>query len=142
MLARMNRHYVPAYWDDFFNDRFFNQLNTVTGSSNTPAVNVSEDEKGFTVEVAAPGIDRNDFTLEVDNDILTISTKQKESAEEKSPNYLRREFNYQMFRRSFRLPETVDQDQIRATHESGILKVTLPKKEEEVQLSPRQITVE
>jgi HSP20 family protein len=138
----MNRHYVPAYWDDFFNDRFFNQLSNVTGNSNTPAVNVSEDDKEYTVEVAAPGIDRNDFNLEVDNDILTISKKQKESKEEKSPNYLRREFSYQMFSRSFKLPETIDQDQIRATHESGILKVTLPKKEEEVQLSPRQITVE
>ena len=142
MLARLNRNYVPAYWDDFFNDRFFNQLNPATGNSSTPAVNVSEDEKGYTIEVAAPGLSRKDFSLEVDDDILTISTEQKESKEEKKQNYLRREFNYHTFKRSFRLPETVDQEQIRATHESGILTLTLPKKEEAVQNAPRQIAVE
>ena len=142
MLARLNRNYVPAYWDDFFNDRFFNQLNPATGNSSTPAVNVSEDEKGYTIEVAAPGLSRKDFSLEVDDDILTISTEQKESKEEKKQNYLRREFNYHTFKRSFRLPETVDQEQIRATHESGILTLSLPKKEEAVQNAPRQIAVE
>lgn len=142
MLARLNRNYVPAYWDDFFNDRFFNQLNSEESTSNTPAVNVSEEEKGYTIEVAAPGLDRKDFSLEVDDDILTISTEQKESKEEKKQNYLRREFNYHTFKRSFRLPETVDQEQIKATHESGILTLSLPKKKEVVQNSPRQIAVE
>jgi len=142
MLARFNRNYVPAYWDDFFNDGFFNQLNSSTSNSNTPAVNVSEDESGYTIEVAAPGLSRKEFNLEVDDDILTISTEQKESKEEKKQNYLRREFNYHSFKRSFRLPETVDQEQIRATHESGILTLSLPRKEEAVQNSPRQIAVE
>jgi len=142
MLARLNRNYVPAYWDDFFNDRFFNQLNPATGNGSNPAVNVSEDEKGYTIEVAAPGLSRKDFSLEVDDDILTISTEQKESKEEKKQNYLRREFNYHTFKRSFRLPDTVDQEQIRATHESGILTLSLPKKEEAVQNAPRQIAVE
>lgn len=142
MLARLNRDYVPAYWDDFFNDGFFNQLSSATSNSNTPAVNVSEDEKGYTIEVAAPGLTRKDFNLEVDDDILTISTGQKESKEEKKENYLRREFNYHTFKRSFRLPETVDQEQIRATHESGILTLSLPKKKEAVQEAPRQIEVE
>jgi len=142
MLARFNRNYVPAYWDDFFNDGFFNQLNSSTSNSNTPAVNVSEDESGYTIEVAAPGLSRKEFNLEVDDDILTISTEQKESKEEKKQNYLRREFNYHSFKRSFRLPETVDQEQIRATHKSGILTLSLPRKEEAVQNSPRQIAVE
>jgi len=142
MIARFNRNYVPAYWDDFFNDRFFNQLDSATSNSYTPAVNVSEDEKGYTIEVAAPGLNRKDFNLEVDDDILTISTEQKESKEEKEQNYLRREFNYQSFKRSFRLPETVDQEQIRATHDAGILTLSLPKKEVAVQNSPRQIAVE
>jgi len=142
MLARFNRNYVPAYLDDFFNDRFFNQLDSSTCNINTPAVNVSEDEKGYTIEVAAPGLNRKDFNLEVDDDILTISTEQKESKEEKKENYLRREFNYHTFKRSFRLPETVDQEQIRATHESGILTLSLPRKEAAVENSPRQIAVE
>jgi HSP20 family protein len=141
MLARVNRNYVPAYWDDFFNDRFFNQLKSTTCSGNTPAVNISEDEKGFTIEVAAPGIARKDFNIEIENELLTISTEQKENREEKKQNFLRREFNYHTFKRSFQLPETIDQDRIVATHEAGVLTLSLPKKEEEVQKAPRQIKV-
>ena len=142
MLARINRHYAPAYWDDFFNDRFFNQLSHMNGKENTPAVNVSEDEKEYSIEVAAPGLSRKDFNLEIENDVLTISSGYKESKEENKTNFLHREFNYQSFKRSFQLPDTVDQEQIRATHEEGILKLTLPKKEELVQKAYRQIEIQ
>jgi len=141
MLARINRSYVPAYWDDFFNDRFFNQLNSKNGNLNSPAVNISEDDKGYTIEVAAPGIARKDFNIEIENDVLTISTEHKESKEEKKQNFLRREFNYRSFKRSFELPETVDQGEIKASHEAGILTLSLPKKEEVLQKAPRQIEV-
>ena len=141
MLARINRNYAPAYWDDFFNDRFFNQLNKSSCNGSNPAVNVYEDDNGYTIEVAAPGIARKDFNLEIENDVLTISTEQKENKEEAKQNFLRREFNYQTFKRSFQLPETVDQEQIKATHEAGILTLNLPKKEAEVQNAPRQIEV-
>lgn len=141
MIAKFNRNYVPAYWDDFFNDSFFNQVKSTSCNGTTPAVNVSENEKEYTIEVAAPGIERKDFNLEVDNDVLTISTEQKASKEEQKQTFLRREFNFQTFNRSFQLPETIDQEQIKASHEAGILTLTLPKKEEEVQKIPRQIEV-
>jgi HSP20 family protein len=141
MLARINRSYVPAYWDDFFNDRFFNQLNSKNSNGNSAAVNIYEDEKGYTIEVAAPGISRKDFNLELENDVLTISTEGKESKDEKKHNFLRREFNFRSFKRSFELPETIDQDKIKATHDAGILTLSLPKKEEVVQKTPRQIEV-
>ena len=141
MLARINRSYVPAYWDDFFNDRFFNQLNSRNSHVNSPAVNISEDDKGYTIEVAAPGIPRKEFNIEVENDVLTISTEQKENKEENKQNFIRREFNYRSFKRSFELPETVDQSEIQASHDSGVLKLMLPKKEEVVQKAPRQIEV-
>ena len=141
MIARINKNYVPAYWDDFFNDNFFNQLKSTGSDVNTPAVNVSENDKGFTIEVAAPGIARKDFKLEVENDILTISTEHEESKDEQNQNFLRREFNFRSFKRNFQLPESVDQEQIKATHESGILSLTLPKKKEEIQKAPRQIEV-
>jgi len=141
MLARINRSYVPAYWDDFFNDSFFNKLNSTSSNGSSPAVNVSEDDKGYTIEVAAPGIAGKAFNLEIENDVLTISTEQKESKDEQKQNFLRREFNYQTFKRSFQLPETIDQEQIKATHDAGILTLILPKKEEEVQKAPRQIEV-
>ena len=141
MLARINRNYVPAYWDDFFNDKFFNQVNSTNCKGSHPAVNVSEEDKVYTIEVAAPGIARKDFNLEIENDVLTISSEKKENQEENKQNFLRREFNYETFKRSFQLPETIDQDQIKATHEAGILTLTLPKKEAEVQNAPRQIEV-
>jgi len=141
MLARINKSYVPAYWDDFFNDNFFNQLNSTSCNGNHPAVNVSENDKEYSIEVAAPGIDRKAFNLEIENDVLTISTEKKENKEEQKKNFLRREFNYQSFKRSFQLPETIDQEQIKATHDAGILTLTLPKKEEVVQNAPRQIEV-
>lgn len=141
MLARINRSYVPAYWDDFFNDKFFNQLNGKNSNGNSVAVNVYEEDKSYTIEVAAPGVSRKDFKLEIENDVLTISTEQKESKEDKNRNFLRREFNYRSFKRSFELPESVDQEKIQATHEAGILTLSLPKKEEVLQKAPRQIEV-
>ena len=121
--------------------RFFNHLNERSYKGNSPAVNISEDEKGYTIEVAAPGIDRKLFNLKLENDVLTISTEKIENKDENSKNFLRREFNYQTFERTFKLPETIDQEKIKASHNAGILVLTLPKKEEEVQKAPRQIEV-
>ena len=142
MLARINRNYVPAYWDDFFNDRFFNRVHSWNHQSHSPAVNVSEDEKAYRIEVAVPGMSRKDFNLEIEDDVLTISTEKKESKKDQKVNYLRREFNYQGFKRSFQLPETIDQENIEARHESGILTVSLPKREEVIQKAPKQIEVQ
>ena len=141
MLARINRSYVPAYWDDFFNDKFFNQLKSTDSKGSRPGVNVSEDEKGYTIEVAVPGIARDDFNLEIESDVLTISTELKENKDEQKQNFLRREFDYQSFKRRFQLPETVDQEQIKASCDAGILTLSLPKMEEEIQKAPRQIEV-
>ena len=141
MLARINRNYVPAYWDDFFNDRVFNNFSNNQCNHTSPAVNVIEEDKGFRIEVAVPGLSRDDFNIEVDNDVLTISSVEKEKKEDKKHNYTRREFSYRSFKRSFQLPETIDQDQIQASHEAGVLSLNLPKKEEVVQKAPKQIEV-
>ena len=141
MLARINRNYVPAYWDDFFNDRVFNSLNNSYSNTTSPAVNVEEGDKEFRIEVAVPGLSRKDFRIEVEDDVLTISSEDKQKKEEKKRNYTRREFSYHNFKRSFQLPETVDQDQIQASHESGVLNITLPKRDEVVQKAPKQIEV-
>lgn len=141
MLARINRSYVPAYWDDFFNDKFFNQLKNTGSGESRPAVNISEDDKGYTIELAVPGVAKDKFSLEIENDVLTLSSEQNEIKDEQKQNYLRREFNYQSFKRSFELPETIDQEQINASINAGILTLSLPKKEEEIQKAPRQIEV-
>ena len=142
MLARINRNYVPAYWDDFFNDRFYKQINTAGSQRHSPAVNVIEDETSYRIEVAVPGVKREDFNIELEKDVLTISTELKEGKEDQTPNYLRREFNFQSFKRSFQLPDTVDQENIQASHEAGILTVNLAKREEVVEKAMKQIEVQ
>jgi len=141
MLARINRNYVPAYWDDFFNDRVFNNNSPAQRKNISPAVNIIEADNEFKIEVAVPGLTRNDFNIEVEDDVLNILSVEKETKEDKMPNYTRREFNFSSFKRSFQLPETIDQDQIQASHKEGVLTITLVKKEEEVQNAPKQIEV-
>jgi HSP20 family protein len=130
-LVRYNNRF-PRFFDDFFTrdlDQLFGGVDT---NRNLPAVNVKEDEHGFAVEVAAPGFDKADFKVEVDQDLLTIAAD-KEAQDEATDEagYVKREFRSKTFRRSFRLPENmVDGDKIEARYEAGILYLNLPKREE------------
>jgi len=142
MLARINRGYAPAYWDDFFNDKFFSGVTPGVKNHNSPAVNVSEEDESYRIEVAAPGVGVDDFKIKLENDILTISSEQEENKEVAERKYLRREFNYSTFKRSFQLPDTIDAGNIKAKNNSGILIIELPKKEEVVQNASREIEVE
>lgn len=95
-----------------------------------PAVNIVENEKGFQLEVAAPGFNKEDFKIAVEKNLLTISAKKETKQEENGPVYRRREFAFEQFERSFRLPETIDTDQVNAALNNGILVVDLVKKAE------------
>jgi len=141
MLARINRGFVPAYWDDFFNDTFFNNVNPAACRGTAPAVNVAEEDMAFRIDMAVPGLSRKDFRIDLENDVLTISSDIKENKEDKKHNYMRREFSYSTFKRSFQLPETIDQENIKASHDAGILTIQLPKKEEVVQKAAKQIEI-
>jgi len=141
MLARINRNYVPAYWDDFFNDNFFNGFRSVNQKNTSPAVNVVEEDDSFRIEVAVPGMSRKDIRIDLEDQVLTISSEHKDEKEDKKGQYMRREFNYSAFKRSFELPETVNADQIRAKHNEGVLTIELPKKEEVVSKAPKQIEI-
>jgi HSP20 family protein len=141
MLARINKNYVPAYWDDFFNDNFFNGFNSGSRHTHSPAVNIVEDDKEYRIEVAVPGVARKDFSIDLNDDVLTISSEQKSDKKDENRRYMRREFSYSTFKRSFQLPDTIDQDHIKASHDAGILNIQLPKKEEVVQKAPKQIEI-
>jgi len=92
-------------------------------------VNIKESNDAFTVEVAAPGFDKSDFKLELNHDLLTISSeKQMENETKEDEQFTRREFSYQAFTRTFTLPNTVEEDKIKATYDNGILKISIPKK--------------
>ena len=135
----------PSIWNNFFNNDLFNWENNFINSGNTlPAVNIKEKPDSFSVEMAAPGMDKKDFKIEIDGSALTISSeKQHESEEKEGENFNRKEFSYQSFYRTFHLPkEVVNADKIVAKYENGILRLEIPKKEEAKQKPARLINVQ
>ncbi|PRY07287.1 heat shock protein Hsp20 [Pontibacter ummariensis] len=111
-------------------DRFFDNDSFFKGFKKVPFTNIREKDDRFEVELAAPGMDKQDFKVEIDNDILTVSAERKEEKSEEKEQYTRQEFSYSSFTRSFELPATVNAEAIQAAYKDGILKLTLPKKEE------------
>jgi HSP20 family protein len=128
-LVNYNPFGVSKFFDDFFN-RDITDFFGSDGSLTLPSVNVVENEKSYRIEVAAPGLEKDDFNLEVDKNMLIISAKKEASDEVEEDNYMRREFNYTSFNRTFQLPEGVNADEIGAKYDNGVLHVTLPKLEE------------
>jgi len=125
---RKSREVFPSFFDDFFKP-----WNTWLGNERTmtvPAVNVVEDKEDYKISVAAPGLKKNDFNIDVEGNILTISCEKEYSKEEKNEHYTRTEYNYSSFSRSFTLPEEVIKDKIEAVYEDGVLRLTLPKTEQ------------
>jgi HSP20 family protein len=106
-----------------------------------PAVNISENEDGFMLEMAAPGMKKSDFKINLDNNVLTISSEKQEEQEDSKQNYSCKEFNFSSFSRSFTLPKSIDFDKIKADYKDGILRVSLPKREDAKVALNRQIEI-
>ncbi|MGV3528519.1 MAG: Hsp20/alpha crystallin family protein [Flavisolibacter sp.] len=147
-MSLIRSNYFPAttnLFDDLLTRDFWNwgQENYSNGRSNLPAVNIRESNDSYVVEMAAPGMKKEDFKVELDGNLLTISSEKQEQPEENDgERYTRREFNYRSFQRSFQLAkEVVDIDSIQARYENGVLLLTIPKKEEVKQKGPRMIEI-
>jgi len=106
-----------------------------------PAVNIREDEKNYNLELAVPGMEKKDLKIDINEDVLTISSETKNETEENKDGYKRKEFSYSSFCRSFYIPENVNRDKIEANYKDGILSVNLPKQEEEKTKITRQISI-
>ncbi|WP_336518175.1 Hsp20/alpha crystallin family protein [Pollutibacter soli] len=136
---------LPMLFDDFFNRDYFNWGTSNFSDTNTtiPAVNIKETAENYEVEVAAPGMTKKDFKVELDGNTLTISSEKTHQQEDKEgERYARREFSYQSFQRTFTLQkEVVDIDKIEAKYENGLLLLLIPKKEEAKQKPPRLIQI-
>lgn len=133
---------IPSLVEDFFLRDMFDTANGNWRSSGTtlPAINVGETNDAFVIEVAAPGMQREDFHVELDNNVLTISSHREEK--QNGNFYTRREFSYQSFQRSFALPENkIEGDKISAKYADGILNITVPKKEEAKVKPPKHIAI-
>jgi len=147
-LARQNASLfpsLPSLLEDFFNrDWADSTLANQNYSATLPAVNVRETNETYIIDVAAPGMKRDEFKVELDNHILTISSQREEKheANDENGNYTRREFNYQSFQRSFTLPENkVVGEKISARYADGILHITVPKNDEAKVKPVKQITI-
>jgi HSP20 family protein len=106
-----------------------------------PKVNIRETSDAFWVDMAVPGMKKSDFQIDLDNQLLSISTELKQEKESNEENYTRREFGYSSFKRTFTLPESVDDSKINASYSDGILNIHLPKKEEAKQKPARTIKI-
>jgi len=134
----------PSLFDRFFNNDFesWNRDNFSKTNTTLPSLNIKENKDFFFVEVAAPGFEKSDFKIELNNDLLTVSSEKKLNNEVKEGERItKQEFSYQSFSRSFTLPELVDEEKISAKYENGILAISIPKKEAAKPKSPKLIDI-
>ena len=136
-----NTDNLPSFLGNYFNDFMNSDLMAKNVFKTSPAVNISETPTGYVVEVAAPGMNKEDFKIEVEKGTLTIKSEKKEEKNDENNRYTRKEFSYSSFSRSFTMPDHVNADAITAEYDKGVLKIQLPKKEEAKQKPVREITV-
>lgn len=130
--------------DNIFNDPFFRMKSVIRPNlfNRMPATNIREDKKEYIVEVAAPGMKKNDFQVDIDNGCLEIKVDREKEEKKEGKNYTRREYNYSSFYRSFNLPESVKSENVKAEYENGVLQIHLPKKEETQKKPVKKIQID
>ena len=139
MPTMRTNNWIPAVFNDLFNSDFMPRANATA-----PAINVKESDKAYTVELAAPGMKKEDFNVHINDEgnlIIKIEKKEEKKEEDKNARYLRREFSYSKFEQTLILPDDVEKDKIAARVEHGVLTVELPKVVEEKVKVSRQIEI-
>ena len=134
---------MPSAFDDFFKpwNEWFDNGGLRGRAMNVPAVNITEHKDEYQVSLAAPGLKKDDFKIDVDGNMLTISSEKEENKEEIDKRFTRKEYSYSSFSRSFTLPEEINKEKIEAKYEDGVLKISMPRKEEAKKLSAKHIAV-
>lgn len=134
---------MPSFFDDFFRpwNEVFDSGSFWGRVMTMPAVNITENKDNYLVALAVPGMKKDDFKIDVDGNMLTISSEKEENKEDKEKRFTRREYSYYSFSRSFTLPEEVNKEKIEAVYEDGILKLTLPRREEARKATAKKIAV-
>jgi len=131
MLPVMRKRVLfPTYNDDFFGRNSLSSFFSDGADFSVPAVNIKENDKNFEIEVAAPGLSKEDFQVNLEKTVLTVSSEKEVKNETEKDNFMRKEFSYNSFSRSFSIPETIDMEKIKASHKNGILTIELTKQEE------------
>lgn len=145
-LSSTNSNLNFPSWSSWIDDIFNRDLPSIVSSNfntgmTTPKVNIRETADAHFVDMAVPGMQKSDFVIQLENQLLSISSEVKTENETQEKDFARKEFGYVAFKRSFTLPETADEDKIKAKYVDGVLSVHLPKKEEAKQKPPRTITI-
>ena len=138
-LVKRNNLIFPSLMNEFFKPDWFGGIENRYGA--VPTVNILDNEKSFELHFAVPGFEKEAFNLELDNDILTVSGTVDTKDTKEDGGFTRREFTTTSFTRKFTLPETIETGAINASYENGILKVTLPRKEEALPKPKRLIEI-
>jgi HSP20 family protein len=131
----------PSLVDEFLNGEYIPRFYESETRYSVPAVNITENNEEFRIDVAAPGLNKDDFKINLENNVLTVSSEKEEKNEGNDERVMRREFSYCAFKRSFTLPVTVNSEKIRASHKDGILQIVIPKKEEAKEKPAREIRI-
>jgi HSP20 family protein len=132
-IVKRDVGYAPTlsnFFDDFFTRDLFSWPSTSSTGTSIPKVNIFETDNEFHVEMAAPGMAKDDFKVELDNNQLTISSHKESENADDNKNYQRREYSYQSFSRTFHLPDSAEAEKINAKYVDGVLNLSIPKKEE------------
>jgi len=132
---------LPTFNDEFFGDDLFAKFFETPANVTMPAVNIREGKEDFTIDVAAPGLEKKDFKINLNNNVLEISSEKEVKNEENEDKYMRCEFRYASFKRYFTLPDSVESDKIKANYKDGILNVVIPKKDEAKVKPVREISI-
>lgn len=135
------RNTWPSLVEEFFNGELFPKFFDAESRYSIPAVNIIENKDEYRIDVAAPGLNKEDFKIQLENNVLNVSSEKEEKREEKDERIMRKEFSYVSFNRSFTLPMTVNSEKIKATHKEGILQIVIPKKEEAREKPSREIRI-
>jgi len=132
---------MPGLVDEFFGRDLLSSFFDFETGISIPAVNIVEGKDEYRIEVAAPGLNKKDFQVDVQNNVLVISSEKKMEEEKREEKFMRREFSYGSFRRTFSLPQGADVEKINASHKDGVLAITIPKREESKEKPARNIKI-
>lgn len=137
------RESLPSVFDDFFKpwNEWFNGNGLMRHTLTVPAVNITDEDDAYNVTLAAPGMKRDDFSIDVTGNLLTISAEKEDSSESKEKKFTRKEYNYSSFSRSFTLPDEIQLENIDAKYSDGVLTIVLPKNEDSKKQQSKKIVI-
>lgn len=141
-LVKTSQNTFPSVWNHFFDSEILNPTSFFNQASKNALVNIKDTENQYEIEIEAPGFNKEDFNIAINDNVMNISAEKEETSERQGERFVRKEFRLNNVNRSFNLPDTADFDKISAKYESGILMISIAKKEEVIINNNRKIEIQ